>query len=500
MSEPVRPALSRARAYLETLLDSVEARDGRLLPGVRVLAGRAGVSRETMRRAALQCAREGKLDMCHGSGIRVPRPSAPAPLSDKPRERWRAVASRLRASVLRGTVGAKGVLPSAKELRLTLGVSHHTVGRAMRHLCEEGLVVRHGRGYRSAFHTAAPPGHALVLITGGDRWGRLRFPHPRSLTNLQFLQSACAVHNLELHIVVVTPSGDRLSYPTGDTTVLGPSAGHVLGHVVWIATGPDQLLPAVREHLSARDLPVAVVDESAEQTATVSSLRRARWFRPTLGFGAGREVGQMLLGDGHRRVSFLLSTPETPLMLQRLDGVRAAYRDAGLDGAVQVIRGEAQRATSLAGMRGAALAAVRSVRTDTFLGWALKTLVTSHPDDLGHLLHDDLIREAFEPSLVQAFAHGDATAWVAETDRVALAAQAVVDSRHDRARRVAVVGFDNSTAALTHGLTSYDFNGRACAEAAVNYVLHPAQFRHQPNPAGIDGSVVRRRSSRLAGP
>lgn len=52
-----------------------------------------------------------------------------------------------------------------------------------------------------------------------------------------------------------------------------------------------------------------------------------------------------------------------------------------------------------------------------------------------------------------------------------------------------VVGFDNGIDAVTHGFSSFDFNGRACMASAVNYVLHPLQFRGQPNPMSIAGFV-----------
>lgn len=497
--------VERARGYLGQVLE--ESRE-HILPSLRVLAHRAGVSRETMRRAAKALADDGMLLVTPGAGIqrrlpgRVDAPSTPT----RPRDRWRAVRDSLRRDILRGGYRADGALPTNGALSERIGVNYRTLDKAIQALCQEGLLTRHGNTYRIVTHTVSAARNTVVLIVLGNREGHLRFVHPRALLNFHYLNSECRVRGLQLEVVTVSPSNEVISFLNGNDTVLSGRAGTVLGFILWADFPPrDLLLNVVYTHLASLAQPVAFVDESSD-TRPLSSAHRVRFFTPTLGFEAGEAVARMLLSRGHEHVAILHSSLQAGVLQARVEGIRSVYAAAGLAGNVrmaaiahqdveEVHRGLSGKITELKRLI-EPLGRPDAVGMQSPL-WSLHTMVHRHAEDIIRQVRLDARSEALGPMLSSLYRQEETTAWIGTTDAAAITGLEFLQSQDRKHRKaIAVVGFDNSVESMSRGLTTYDFNGRSLAASALNYVLNPGAFHHEPNPMVVPGFVVERRSTR----
>ncbi|MBD3240155.1 MAG: GntR family transcriptional regulator [Chitinivibrionales bacterium] len=494
-------AVQAAREFLRNALDARSQWDHRPLPSIRILAEQAGVSRETMRRAAHELAQEGSVEISPSLGIRAAGHRAPERMLEHaaertPRDRWSTVCERLRREILNGTFGPTHTLPAYKELCDTFGVSYRTLYRAIQTLCRQGLLVRYGRGYRVVTHTENRPRNTVVLIVVGDNRGTMRFPHLRSLPNFFSLHNECVSRNLQLEIVTVSPAGDLITCITGDETVLHKGAHHVLGYIVWASFFPkNQLLDFLHARLAPTELPIAFVDDSGDMRP-VDRTHGVRWFLPTLGFEAGEMIARTLLQKEHRHVAILHTDSDAGVYRRRAEGIKAVFAAASMESNVLEVKIDPRPPVSHAAMRKLTSQATRN-RSDTHTEvWAMRALAEQHFRDIDKLVYGDIIREALMRELTRLIRNTRITAWVGLTDVVGVAAYNFLKSLGDEyERKIAVFGFDNSTDSLCYGLSSFDFNGRALAASAVSYVLRPAHFRGEPNPLVVPGFVVERRSS-----
>ncbi|MBD3240071.1 MAG: GntR family transcriptional regulator [Chitinivibrionales bacterium] len=485
------------RATLERLATEAK-REGRALPGVREMAALAGVSRETVRRVVGRMAAQGRLDVRRGAGI---WPAGTVPANDSPPQprvsRSHEVYLAVRSSLAHESHLPDLPLPSIRELCVQLGAGHRTVAGALDRLVREGYIVRHGRGYRAARHARPLSDNRIVLIVAGDRFGNVRFPTTRALRNLLMLESECMRVGIGLAIVTVTPSGDRIHYPSGDNTVLSPTAEGVLGHVVWPSSTIGTVLRSVQPYLRRSSQPVVVIDETLVPPPDVyQALPGARLLQPLQGRAAGRQVGLMLRQMGHRGVCWFTRDPSQDWSIPRYEGLSEVFSSRGGRCSLRPVHCLPTSESSPLQGRESAAREIRSGLYDGPLKDNLVRLVTTFYDDSARLLRRARLRESLEPVFASELARANATAWVGDNDELALAALEYLERHHPRGNvPIAVVGFDDSIEAVGAGLTSYDFNGQACAAAAMNHILWPNRFRHEPNPQPIEGFVVQRRST-----
>lgn len=108
---------------------------------------------------------------------------------------------------------------------------------------------------------------------------------------------------------------------------------------------------------------------------------------------------------------------------------------------------------------------------DTYMGeaaegWVSQTLA----DPMVHRLLEHRLTGVYR----RALAMQDITAWVCANDEVGLSAlRFLKDVRVAVPRRLCVVGFDNSPAAVLLGLSSFDYAAAAVARTALEVVLAP---------------------------
>ncbi|MBD3242520.1 MAG: hypothetical protein GF331_18165, partial [Chitinivibrionales bacterium] len=107
-----------------------------------------------------------------------------------------------------------------------------------------------------------------------------------------------------------------------------------------------------------------------------------------------------------------------------------------------------------------------------------------------------LVTETLRPLLEEALSDSSITAWVAANDPTAMACLRYLAEQRVRVPQdISLIGFDNSTDAFIHGLTSYDFNCPVVVQRMLAHILDPASLRRiqrGTDPIEVKGFLSRR--------
>jgi len=474
------------------------------LPSIRVLAAEHKVAYETMWKAVDQCRREGLVTVSQGGALRLTGREVPARAYEAPSAardipalsgpKWEQVCDRLRRALVEGAFVVEPRLPSAKLLGVRFGASYPVIRKALACLCLEGALEPCRGGYAPARPRSRPGAGVAVLFTGAVQPDRqMSRSFSRNWDVLRALEQACIAAGLRLETVPLEARCRVLAHEGARTP-----ERDISGYVFWVQGVDYQHAPGMAETLAERGKPVAVLDEAA--LVTYHCARRpqslVRLFSLGVGPLCGAAVGRHLAVLGHRRVAYFSTLSGRQ---DRTEGLRRALtRTAGPD-PVTVFHalpqdhqgrhhGEFARSA-----HEAAPAESREV-------WR-QVLAEVRPDindALWGIAHSDALAGAFE----QACADPSLTAWVGTNDPTALACLRFLAGRGVRVpEQVSVAGFDDSTDAVTSGLTSYNFNAAGLAHAIVMHLLHPAMKRERGAGEWFEagGYVVARASTGPAG-
>ncbi|MBD3243384.1 MAG: GntR family transcriptional regulator [Chitinivibrionales bacterium] len=511
MSDRPLPARERVREYLEAQCRMCRTRGTARLPTVAQLARATGVSPTTVQAAVRELVGRGVVRSRRGSGLFVAaaalRHERPAP---SPRPAWRRAAARLEHDILSGAFRAGDPLPLRKELCVRYGVSHPTLAAAIDHLCARSLLVPQGRSLLvSSPQSSSAGGMVLVLRAGTYRDATL--PDLRHLNDLLALESACGRAGLQAATVFYTYAGQRL-VPDGPYRALLHSADAregLLGFVVF-TRGLAQLgvVEFVRE-LARDGLPVAVIDESGEclRDRTWGRFSHVRIFPLGFSVDAGRRTAELLLHLGHRRIAYLDPYAREHWSALRLEGLREAFANGGLEGGVEHARIDTDLlipSTDAAGRGTADVLAELAEKLDTsddLPGRLAAQLTIDRQQTLNEYLWSWMLEarigEVIAPWVAELSRRPDITAVVCASDPVAVHCLTQLESAGVTVPRdKSIASFDNSYAAQVYGLTSYDFNGTAAVQAGIDFLLQPrwALLRDRSKRGVIEvAGFVRRR-------
>ncbi|MBD3242723.1 MAG: GntR family transcriptional regulator [Chitinivibrionales bacterium] len=501
-------AAQRARAFLIGLIERRWARNERRLPTIAAMCRQGGFSPATLSKAAKRLQAEGILSVAQRGGIRIRSlpgvaqqadPSAPPSRPAGPR--WRRVKQRIAADIIGGRFRPGDILPSLKELCAEYGACFATVKRAVVSLADDRRLVAHGRGYR-VYQPGARSSHAcLVLIAHQATIGDLGTAIPRNPEFLRVLEREC----LRLGMRLVVCSENQVNVRRGTVACLQGS-DVVLGYMLWIRAIPPDRLEELLRGLGRAGQPMAVLDEDGRMPAypVTRTNPRIRVYTIATGRNAGIEIGNHLLGRGHRKVAYLTPVEDTLYSRNRHEGMLHAYEQAGLRNAVIKY--------NLEGIAGFEMVLDRVAHTRPFqqlrdnLSRFEQTVQQREQwiDDKFYSFHTEtyLLRRALQtlmtPLFDRALHDSEVTAWVGVNDWVALVAMAHVRERGIGVPdRLALAGFDDTFEAFSHGLTSYDFNMPALVHAMLDHVLRPPSPRRASPlaPMEIPGTVLARAST-----
>jgi len=484
---PRQDAVARAVVTLRACIGEYAGPGAAKLPTVVELAARARVSHVTMQRAVREAVSRGELRTRRGSGLFVvPSGTPSAPVTQNRGTAWLRTANAIESDILSGRYRPGNRLPLRKQLCAGYGVCHATLDKAFRRLAARALLVPEGRGHRVAVRRLLDTSGSAVVLRAGTPRGT-SVPDLRHLTDVMTLENACSRSGLRVNTVFY-------SYVDASFRATGPFAGPpysrrdlstVLGFVVFTrGLGPLPPSGLVRE-LAGYRRPVTVVDEDGECLQhTWGPVRNVRVFPVAQTATGGRQVGELLLGLGHCSATYVDPYPDQAWSRTRLAGLRSAFAAAGREGGVTHLRVELPQSPPTQDGRGRTVADIvgylggRLDSGDPLQAGLARLLAVEERTTLSEYLWDWLVREhagaALAPHLDTLAQDPALTAVVGANDMVALHCL----KRFERAgvavpSAVSVAGFDDSFPAQVFELTSYDFNGTAAVQAAVDFVVDP---------------------------
>ncbi len=501
-------ARERAIAYVRELADRLGP--GSRLPPIAQMATQADVAPLTMWRAVQALAakdvvnvRGPRIGTWVGTGDgerRGTSNSTPAPVP-----RWVAVRRLLQDDLIHELFPPARPLPSRKQLCHRDGTCGRVLRRALESLADDNYLVRSRRSYVPAAPGAPAGPSSIAVIVSPSVPGLINDVTPLWQQFWRTLETQCLRRNLR-PFACDADSAQAM----GSQSVLGCESlpafarrNSLLGCIVpslgYHRTGLDPLL----RYLQRLDCPIAVIDSVADDVVPRWALHDSRYccLRVSATQACGRDMGNYIIGLGHRRIALLNPFETAHWVRQRDRGLESAIVDAGLgDG---LVRCGLDRPMAIRLSWHASLAS-KSFRT--FL---------AQVDAFERALHDDSggvfsppVRKRIEPSLRQyihslralplfdrALADPSVTAWIGINDAVALAALEYVSNKRIAVpRRISVVGFDDTYEALTTGLTSYNFDVPRLIHTVLEFVLR----RTRPSQDGVyevPGQVVERRTA-----
>ncbi|MBD3242737.1 MAG: GntR family transcriptional regulator, partial [Chitinivibrionales bacterium] len=434
--------------------------------------------------------------ICASGGTAAP-PSPQAPARGGIRA---TTARRLAADVVKGVYRPGEALPRMADLCDRYGVCSRTMRKVLSSLHEDRWLERQLRGYRVAMQTAPPSRNRIVLIARGSqnfRFGGAGAPHLAE--EYRYLEQKCIQAGLKLDIVHFDYDTDNRFVDSHGRSTFVPRADSLattLGFMVWDqglrGLGLDDLIA----RLSAYGKPVAILDvdgiDFGKHIQTGSLTRVFTLGRESL---CGEVVGRYLLGLGHRTVVFLSCAD----FLDRYRGIEKEYRKAGLDHGVALVRGD----TGVPGsgpVTTRVVAAALSDRNNPL--YPLRESIVMNLDRIATSQEALNALYGLERLCEKALSVPHATAWVAESDYVALRAlQFLADRGMQVPRDLSVIGFDDIEIAFHNGLTTYNFNIEAIMQAMVEHILRPVPYSPSRGPGKrivIEGRVISRRTTARA--
>ncbi|MBD3421604.1 MAG: GntR family transcriptional regulator [Chitinivibrionales bacterium] len=486
-----------------------------MLPTLGALSQRAGVSSQTMRKAAQRICKEGLLRSVPGHGLFCTGQASPGTASpkvdgaDEQLKRrvsaWQRTAKRIAEDILTGAYVPHQQMPLLKELGYQYDVSFRTLRKALHKLVDDGLLVSAGRGFKVAPMRRSTAGMRVVLVGAWNKKYNFLVLGMHDEPFLRILEEECGHANLALDLIavrIVSQGVELLELPSKQPCAL-PVGEEIIGYL-FLAN--DTYIPGgdVLHLLAAAGKPVAVLDEIGMYDGGVSHFhnRFIRFFQMTQSSIPAREVARYLLTLGHRRIAYISPFHGALWSRRRLEGLRDVYNAAGTPDGVSahaidyplLARGKKRSKieTFLEGYK-------RWKRTapSSFV-WEMEPFINAAEK---HAVGWGELRYSLRPVFDTVLADTALTSWVTVTDFVAMLAREYLQEKHIGVpQRISLVSFDDSARALKQRITSYNFNIPAAARALLRFITSPRdELRRNPlHLVTIDGMLIRRASSGAA--
>jgi hypothetical protein len=279
----------------------------------------------------------------------------------------------------------------------------------------------------------------------------------------------------------------------------------ISGFVVFTQFANPGDLPPIIASLAQQRLPVAVVDEIGKEfiPGQVMANPFMRLFAMSISSTPGILVGNYLHALGHRKVAFHGAVVNEEWSRNRYLGLVHSFKEFGIDDGITNYGLDCFEEFKLIvqGVPGTQpidtvfplLSRMRACMNPD----AVRDAVSMYPLLVGSLWEMRL-EALMKPTLEKALANRAITAWVAESDFVALLAQQFLRTKGVRVPDdISLIGFDDSIEALGAGLSSFNFNVPALVHAVMNHIQFSSSSRRLVNtgPLEIEGMVMERQTT-----
>jgi DNA-binding LacI/PurR family transcriptional regulator len=398
-------------------------------------------------------------------------------------------------------------LPSQKELISRYGTSFRTLSAALQSLVADRVLSPQGRGHVAHAHGRMHGRPRVALLGLASAGGEFLMGDLDRLI-MYSLESECARCGIDLDIIAFVPRpGAGLAFSNVQHALENMQlrdAPETLGYIL-LAIHPDSAPDQLLQRLRSFRKPVAVLDELGEYDLPRSFREDpgVRFFTMTASAMPGRIAARFCLAEGHDRAAYISPYHHYQFSRQRLRGLAETFRSAGADRAVTA------HTHDELGMPELEVRSRRRVDTralqDRYLDWrtGIPSLyartIDRRIDEIAGLTLVQAEVATYCRDLFEAAARDTrVTVWILANDLIAGMALDFLNERNIRVpRTVSVLGFDNTFDALKRGISSYDFNAHAVADAMLQYIIRPRSltaFRGR-RVIEIEGSVVGRRTT-----
>jgi DNA-binding LacI/PurR family transcriptional regulator/DNA-binding transcriptional regulator YhcF (GntR family) len=495
------PALSQALEYLRKLISSTPP--ATRLPGYRMIAVDAGVSFPTMLKAVDIVRCEGRIRVVLGQGITtVGLPIVPKSFRSTDRK-WQALRDIIRKDMLTGQFDPHRPLPQLKQLQQRYNVSFITLKHALDALVNEGTLESWKSSYRAANATITGPGLSsgrIIFISYGAIHERLAYVDPRIPDLLRAIEYECSMAGLKLDMIGYSDTRAKPQFfvASGERVDLEEQK-RVLGYLLFISDIPDP--EKLIRYLSSFNKPISILSSNrAFSASAIKYSSSVRLFIVGDTVSCGFDVGRYLIQLGHRCVAFISPYHGNDWSCNRLDGLRTAFQQAGIeDGVVAHVKNE-----------------WKNYNVD-YLNDVLRALKTSEIRfETGHVpqmhspkaeqidredqsqVHLREIINYMVPLFEAALENPGVTAWVCSMDYIALfALRYLADRGITVPQRLSVIGFDNIQLSLENGLSTYHFDLGTLAHNMLIHLIQPVwrPFLNIKRVTEINGRIIERETT-----
>jgi DNA-binding transcriptional regulator YhcF (GntR family) len=489
------PAVSKAVLYLEALIAQNTLKAGENLPSIRVLAEYAHVSQVSMWKAVNELAKEGKLEVIHGQGTRIP---AQYNHVITPRaEMWVKVREQIHREILSGKFSGY-LMPSLKEMRIRYGVSHTTLKKALESLSEDGIIRSCRRTYQPVSYVMHRSVSSIVLLGWSSPHTQLQARTPWGEEFLRSCETLCSIMKINFRVLTYSTINNQLVFAdsNGNKKEILKNDDTVIGYLLW-AESPDELYRDVLMQIKAFNKPVAVLQEgSVLKLSEMVENRKMQVFSLATSSRAAKQVASYLLELGHKSIAFFSPFNRLEWSKARLAGLKEIYScDSEIRVKPYVLDNFEWNSfrwmtkTSIFENLFKELSTVGKIPEGAF------RILNGIGPALSISLTEETVRVFMQPIFKKALTEEkECTAWVCANDPIALMA---LDFLKSQKTNISVIGFDDTFGAFRAGLTSYNFNVNALVNSMLSYLVNPSSHSVIRNAKifEVEGMLVERSST-----
>jgi hypothetical protein len=458
---------------------------------IQTMAAKAGVSYVTMWKAVRR-----------GGGTRLYRPGTQAPAWPA----WARTKAALYQDLISGRLEGRAGIPGISLLCRRYGTGYRTTRRALRALCEEGVLVAAGRRHvfgGSALRTRRMRVGVLIFS-----WyeGPLEIVAEYEQEFLLRLDAECARRQIGVSVFRFHLDRQYRAVLTdiSQSRALGAGALEELDGLILPVSSEGCHAPDVLARLADARKPLAIVDQIADWDLPEFLAKPGRCLRiDARPFDrCARAVSGTLIGMGHRRIAYISPYHGDPWSRRLLTGIEQSTAGSTARVFPFLIRGT--MATDEYTRAGRERYSEQRL-IDAYLEWK-KQAPRAYTVQLQRYFGRDLEQQVWNAevrhrltSLLQKAAEDQTiTCWIVPHENTACFAN---DFIREHGLSVSLVALGSTLELAQQRIASYDYNAQAGVTAALEFILAP--HRKLPGQQGgrysVEGMMTLRESLRRRG-
>jgi DNA-binding LacI/PurR family transcriptional regulator/DNA-binding FadR family transcriptional regulator len=537
--------LQHAYSLIKGQLETGVWNRGDRLPSLSELAVKCKVSRTTMWHAVGMLQKESLVHAKKGGYITAGARSDHQSIQlDRQGLLWQRLKTRIGRDILSGTFTDKK-LPPISKLAVHYGVTSPTLHKALSQLVQDGFLQVDGHRFRPAPHHSSQHQPFIVLISQSDHTGKILQADLRTQTIVESIERECPGMGYNCRI---EGFDSRRANSLLEIRAAIKNINTISGFIISIWNPWDdvqwQRWLDLLILLAGRQVPVIVVDHADNLRFSDPLLHHSKFRCIRIsGEKSGEKVADLLFRRGHRHFAFLTGDAKTEWAIKRYDGIKrylAQYGDtqttlqfsapeisitwnellfAFLDLDAEDVRALFHGQSSKDQIRNL-IALVQhpqfpnlknqvvdkpALATFKPMIHTLRKMMNTPHDPVGFAnLQTSILKTAgncafgkfMEPVFQSVLKKSSATAWVCDSDTIALAAVSFLKNHGNKIPDdISIIGFDNWREAAENQLSTFDFNMTGIIKKSLLMIADEKLLKSTPVISEVDGYVVERRTT-----